>query len=79
MLDYSFTEKRRFVPKTGRSSVFLYHESHIPDQLYIIVVYIGFYGFLKNLNFGSKYKGVSLRFYPKIPVRAKNLLILRIS
>jgi hypothetical protein len=30
-----------------------------------MVLYINFYGFFKKLNFGSKSKGVSLRFLPK--------------
>jgi hypothetical protein len=47
LLAFSFIVKYRFVAKTDRNSVFLDREAHIPDQLYIIVMYISFKGFKK--------------------------------
>jgi hypothetical protein len=44
-LAFSLTEKHQFATKTKRKLRFLVREAHIPDQLYIMVVYIGFYGF----------------------------------
>jgi hypothetical protein len=62
---FDFTEKCWFVPKTDINSIFLIHDHNIPDQLYIMVLYISFYGFQKILNFSSKYNGVSFWFYRK--------------
>jgi hypothetical protein len=62
VLPFDFTEKCYFVAKTDRNSVFVGHEAHISDWLYIMVMYLKFYG-LKKINFGSKSKSVSLRFY----------------
>jgi len=45
VLAFGFTEKRQFVAKTDRNSVFLGRDIHIPDRLYIMVLYINFYGF----------------------------------
>jgi hypothetical protein len=50
------------VVKTDGNSVFLGRETHIPDPLLIMVLYINLYGFLKNLNFGLKSKGVTIQF-----------------
>jgi hypothetical protein len=33
------------VAKTDKNSIFLYRKSHIPYQLYIMVMYINFYEF----------------------------------
>jgi hypothetical protein len=41
---------------------FLGRDSHIPDHLYIMVMYISFYGFLIFFNFFSKSIYVSVRF-----------------
>jgi hypothetical protein len=72
ILACGFTEKCLFMTKTDRNSVFLSREVHIPDRLYIIVMCINFYEFLKNTNFGSKSKGVNLQFYGKSQVCDKN-------
>jgi hypothetical protein len=64
--------------KTDRNSVFIGREAHIPDRLYIMVMYLKFYGFQKISNLGSKFKGVSLRFYWKMSVSDKNWPKLRI-
>jgi hypothetical protein len=48
LLAFGFIVKYQFVAKTDRNSVFLDREAHIPDQLYIIVMYISFKGFKKN-------------------------------
>jgi hypothetical protein len=45
VLAFGSTEKLQFVAKTDGNSVFLGREAHIPDRLYIMVLYIGFYGF----------------------------------
>jgi hypothetical protein len=42
---FDFTEKCRYVPKTDINSIFLIHDHNIPDRLYIMVLYISFYGF----------------------------------
>jgi hypothetical protein len=45
VLAFGFAEKRQFVAKTDRNSVFLGRDTHILDRLYILVLYISFYGF----------------------------------
>jgi hypothetical protein len=45
VLAFGFTEKRQFVAKTDQNSVFLGRDPRIPDRLYIMVLYIRFYGF----------------------------------
>jgi hypothetical protein len=45
VLPYDFTENRQFGAKTDRNFIFLYHDHNIVDQLYIIVMYISFFGF----------------------------------
>ncbi|WP_428028741.1 hypothetical protein [Arcobacter sp.] len=47
VLAYGFNENRQFAAKTDRNSIFLGQESHILDQLYIMVYYTGFYRFKK--------------------------------
>jgi hypothetical protein len=42
VLAFGFTVKHQFVGKPDRKSIFLDHEAYIPDQLYIIVMYISF-------------------------------------
>jgi hypothetical protein len=74
-----FTKNRQFWAKTEQNSVFLGHDTHIADKLYITVSYMIFYGFSKNSNFRSKSIGVSLRFYKKSTVLDKNWSKLRIS
>jgi hypothetical protein len=59
------------VAKTDRNFKFLDREAHILYQLYIMVMYIKFYGFYKILNFNSKFNGVGLRFYRKMSVCGK--------
>jgi hypothetical protein len=44
MLAFGFTKKCQFVAKTDRNYIFLRHEFHIPDQLYIMDHYTCFYG-----------------------------------
>jgi hypothetical protein len=44
-LEFNFTGKRWFVAITDRNSVFLGHDPHILDRLYIMVMYISFYEF----------------------------------
>jgi hypothetical protein len=60
------------VAKIDQNSIFLGREAHIPEWVYIMVLYINFYEFLKNSNFGSKSKDVSLQFYRKTAVFGKN-------
>jgi hypothetical protein len=64
--------------KTDRNSVFIGREAHIPDRLYIMVMYLKFYGFQKISNLGSKSNGVILQFCRKMSVCDKNLSRLRI-
>jgi hypothetical protein len=67
LLAFGFIVKYQFVAKTDRNSIFLDREAHIPDQLYIIVMYISFKG-LKKTDFASKSKGVGLQLYRKVLV-----------
>jgi hypothetical protein len=39
VLVFGFTVKHQFVAKIERNSIFLGHEVHIPDHLYIMVMY----------------------------------------
>jgi hypothetical protein len=50
---YSFTENRQFGEKIDRNSVFLGHNVHNADRLYITVPYMSFYWFLKIQNFAQ--------------------------
>jgi hypothetical protein len=72
VLVYGFMENRQFASKTDQNSVFVGRVPHIPYQLYFMVMYMSFYGFLKNSKFPSKYISVSLRFYRKSAVCGKN-------
>jgi hypothetical protein len=72
MLVVGFTEKHQFEAENERNSVFLGCEAHILVRLYLMVMYIIFYGFFKKSNFGSKCKGVILQFYGKASVSSKN-------
>jgi hypothetical protein len=45
VLAFVFNEKCQFVIKIGRNSVFIGRDVHILDQLYIMVMYLNFYGF----------------------------------
>jgi hypothetical protein len=47
VLAFAFTEKSRFLTKTDRNSIFHVQDSNIPDQLYIMVLYIIFTAFKK--------------------------------
>jgi hypothetical protein len=53
--------------KTDRNSVFLGRDPSIVNRLSIMVTYFNFYGFWEISHFCSKSKGVSLRFYQKLP------------
>jgi hypothetical protein len=72
VLAYDFTENHQFATKTERTSVFLGREPHIPDRLYIMVLYMSFYEFSYISNFRSKSIGVGLWFNRKSPVCDKN-------
>jgi hypothetical protein len=54
VLAFDFTEKRQFMRKTDRNSVFLDRKAHILYQLYIMVLYINFYRFLIIFKFCVK-------------------------
>jgi hypothetical protein len=56
MFAFSFTQKPQFTTKTDRKSIFFVCDPHIPDRLYLMVMYISFTD-LKKLNFDSKSKG----------------------
>jgi len=45
LLAFGFTQKRQFVAKIDRNSVFLDRDPYIPDRLYLMDMYIIFYGF----------------------------------
>jgi hypothetical protein len=45
VLASDFTEKHQFVAQTDQNSIFLTHEAHIKNRLYIMVMYINFYRF----------------------------------
>jgi hypothetical protein len=64
VLAFSFIKKHQFAIKTNRNSLFLGRETHILDQLYIIVLYISFYEF-KKIKFWHKIRRCWLRFYQK--------------
>jgi hypothetical protein len=76
VLAYGFTINRQFAAKTDRNSIFLGCDPHIPDRLYIMVLYLSFHGFS---NFRSKSVCVSLQFYRKSSVCSKNWPKLRVS
>jgi hypothetical protein len=48
VLAFGLPVKHQFVTKTNRNSVFLSHEVQILDRLYIMVMYINFYGFYQK-------------------------------
>jgi hypothetical protein len=79
VLAYGFTENCQFGAKTDRNSVFLAQDPLIVNRLSVMVPYFNFYGFWKTSHFCSKSKGVSLRFYQKLPVWGKTWPKLRIS
>jgi hypothetical protein len=60
VLAYGFSENCQF-PQKLTETVFLGRDPHIMDQLYIMVPYMSFYGFLKFSNFCPKSLGVILR------------------
>jgi hypothetical protein len=72
VLAYGFSENCQIGAKTDRNSVFLIHDPRIANWISITVSYFTFYGFWKISHFSSKSKGVSLRFYRKLPVWGKN-------
>jgi hypothetical protein len=41
------TENLQFAAKTDRNSIFIGRDTHILDRLYIIILYMSFYGFSK--------------------------------
>jgi hypothetical protein len=61
----SVLPKTQFLTKTDRNLIFLVHEAHILNRLYIMVYYINIYGFFKKLNFSSKSKGGTFDFTKK--------------
>jgi hypothetical protein len=79
MLSNDFTENHLFEAKIDWNYIFLGHDPHIMDCLYITVPYMSFYGFQKNLNFHSKSIRVSLRFYWNRDFGGKNWSKLYIS
>jgi hypothetical protein len=76
VLAYGFIEYRPFTIKTNRNSIY---DPHITDRLYLMILYMSFFRFPKNVIFCSKYIGVSLRFYRKSPVCDQNWPKLHIS
>jgi hypothetical protein len=73
VLTYGFTENCQFGAKTDWNSVFLDRDPRIANRLSITVPHFNFYGFWKISHFCSKSKGVSLRFYRKLPVWGQKL------
>jgi hypothetical protein len=53
VLAYGFTKNPQFTAKTDRNSVFLSHDPHIADWLYIVILYMSFYRF-KKIKFSLK-------------------------
>jgi hypothetical protein len=47
VLAFGSTEKCQFLTKTDQNSVFIGHDAHILDRLYIMVLYLKFYSFRK--------------------------------
>jgi hypothetical protein len=45
LLAYGFTENHQFAEKADRNSVFISHDPHIRDRLYLMVLYMSFYVF----------------------------------
>jgi hypothetical protein len=54
VLAHSFTKNHQFVKKTDQNSVFHGPDPYILDWLYIMILYMSFYGFSKFSNFRSK-------------------------
>jgi hypothetical protein len=79
LLVFCFIGKRQFAAKTDRNSVFLGREAHIPNWLYIMVLYNFFYRLSNIWNFDLKSNGVSIWFYSKTIVCGKNWPKLHIS
>jgi hypothetical protein len=79
VLGCGFTENRKFGAKTDWNSIFLGQDPCIAKRLSITVPYLNFYGFWKISHFRSKFIGVSLRFYRKLPDWGKNRSKLCIS
>jgi hypothetical protein len=71
VISLRFCQKIPVCGKTDQISIFPFRETYILDWLYIMVRYINLYMFLKKLNFGSKSKGVRLRFYRKCQFATK--------
>jgi hypothetical protein len=64
VLPFSFTEKHHFTAKTNLNSVFLGHEAHILDRLYVIMVcYTSFMDFNIFQILAQNTKVHRLRFY----------------
>jgi hypothetical protein len=66
-----FYRKWQFAVKTDRNFIFLCHKIQILDRLHIMVWYICFYGFQKNSNFSSKFKGLAINLSKKHRFAAK--------
>jgi hypothetical protein len=76
---YGFTINRHFATKNDQNFIFLSHDPHIRDRLYIMVPYMSFYRFSKFSKFHSNSIDVSLQFYRKSLVCGKNWSKLSIS
>jgi hypothetical protein len=74
VLAYVFTENCQFAAKTDQNSVFLGHEPSYSESVIYNAPVFQFLRVLKNFTFCSKSKGVSLRFYRKLPVWGQKLI-----
>jgi hypothetical protein len=54
------------VTKTNRNFIFLGREAHIPDRLYIMVMYIIFFVFKKNQFLAQNLKMLAFGFMEKL-------------
>jgi hypothetical protein len=59
---FDFIKKRQFVVNTDQNSVFLRREAHIPNLLYIKVIYVSFMGFLKIQSLDQNLKMLTFGF-----------------
>jgi hypothetical protein len=64
VLAFGFTKKHEFAVKIDWNSVFLGHKLHIPDQLYIVIPYVSFMGFKKQI-LAQNTKGFAFGFTKK--------------
>jgi hypothetical protein len=72
VLAYSFTENRQFPAKIHQNSIFHSPDPHISDRIYLMVMYMSFYGFSKKIKISLINSiGVTLQFYQKSSVCGK--------